>query len=81
MYLVVCLHSSGNITWQEMTMDDHVNITSPTYEFVNCIAFSGPYNGMIGGEYNASVYTNVTIYPYARLIDDEGGFLANELLR
>ena len=62
-------------------MDDHVNITSPTYEFVNCIAFSGPYNGMIGGEYNASVYTNVTIYPYARLIDDEGGFLANELLR
>ncbi len=62
-----------NYAWIAKPMQDNYNIIHPTYEFLNCIAFNGPYTGMIGGSYNAAVYTNVTPFPYARLIDDEGG--------
>ncbi|HXP51845.1 MAG TPA: hypothetical protein VN922_17950, partial [Bacteroidia bacterium] len=55
-------------------MQDNLNITHPAQILINSIAFSGPYDGFIGGSYTGS---NTSGYPYARLLNDRGGVFSN----
>ncbi len=49
-------------------------VTAPTQVRLYNIAFSGPYDGFVGGSYSAATPpSNTQGYPYARLLNDKGG--------
>ncbi|MGP8217452.1 MAG: RHS repeat-associated core domain-containing protein [Bacteroidia bacterium] len=48
-------------------------VTNANQVTINAIAFSGPYNGFVGGSYSGTPPSNTGGYPYARLLTDEGG--------
>jgi len=60
----------------EEPVADGFNITNTNQVNYNCIAFSGPYDGFVGGTY-ASGFVNSSIYPYARLVNDRGGIFSS----
>ena len=50
------------------------NIVSNTNQVnYNTIAFTGPYDGFVGGSYSTTPPSNTQNYPYARLLNDRGG--------
>ena len=54
------------------------NIVSNTNQInYNTIAFTGPYDGFIGGSYSVTPPSNTQNYPYARLLNDRGGEFSN----
>ncbi len=50
-------------------------VTAPTQVRLYTIAFSGPYDGFVGGSYSSSYAAtgSASGYPYARLLSDQGG--------
>ncbi|HTB06852.1 MAG TPA: hypothetical protein VK806_07870, partial [Bacteroidia bacterium] len=46
-------------------------VTSSTQVEYNTVAFTGPYDGFIGGSYS-NTFTGNPSYPYARLLNDRG---------
>ncbi|HXP50037.1 MAG TPA: hypothetical protein VN922_08790, partial [Bacteroidia bacterium] len=62
------------LTWNLEPVQDNLNITHPAQILINSIAFSGPYDGFLGGSYTGS---NTSGYPYARLLNDRGGMFSS----
>jgi len=69
--------AANPLGFAEMPVEDGLtakSIVSNTGQVnYNTIAFTGPYDGFVGGSYSTSPPSNTQNYPYARLINDRGG--------
>jgi len=54
-------------------------VTNANQVTINAIAFSGPYDGFLGGSYSSSPPSSTGGYPYARLLTDKGGIFSTLL--
>ncbi|HTA82923.1 MAG TPA: RHS repeat-associated core domain-containing protein [Bacteroidia bacterium] len=51
-------------------------VTNANQVTINAIAFSGPYDGFLGGSYSSTPPSNTGGYPYARIVTDKGGIFS-----
>jgi len=68
-------------SWSPAPVDDSItanNIVSSHAQIsYSSIAFTGPYDGFVGGAYSSSPPSSTGGYPYARLLSDKGGVFSS----